>query len=269
MPHTVNTGTPHIALIGSCILALTAGESWVHCSIICKEKKGEREGKSRKKAQYWHHKLHVSLLTPQSGARTHTHCYSARSAPFILQPKKQRERFSTHTHTSNWHLISQPKGWLAQRWLRLCLCPTQRTTLSSHWPWDLPLSCFSTLLSFLLPLSPPFFISSLPPSPSPLSFLPLLFCLFSLFPPHSVLHHSALPLSFHTAREGSRGKTQALERKKKKKEGEGGNRSGWGRKKSGRLPLCLQAISYSLGCRWNLIPTAFTCQVWLLASLIK
>lgn len=237
------------------------------------------QGKKRRKGRQKQKKS--AVLAPQAARQpaytpewcTHTHTLLlCPTSPLHFAAKKAKGKvFHTHTHTSNWHLISQPKGWLAQRWLRLCLCPTQRTTLSSHWPWDLPLplSCFSTLLSFLLPLSPPFFISSLPPSPSPLSFLPLLFCLFSLFPPHSVLHHSALPLSFHTAREGSRGKTQALERKKKKKEGEGGNRSGWGRKKSGRLPLCLQAISYSLGCRWNLIPTAFTCQVWLLASLIK
>ncbi|TNN82414.1 Adenosine kinase [Liparis tanakae] len=43
----------------------------------------------------------------------------------------------------------------------------------------------------------------------------------------SVLHHSALPLSFHTAREASRGKMQAVERKEGGREGrevEGGEK---------------------------------------------
>lgn len=151
-------------------------------------KRGEGEGK--KKAQYWHHKQHVSLLTLQSGTHTHTHAYTHTlllhpTSPCNLQPKSRRERFSTHTHTTNWHLISQPKGWLAQRWLRLCLCPTQRTTLSSRWPW-----ASSSLLSFFfyppLSLSLLLFISSFPPflclhilPPSPPHLLSL-FCLFSL-----------------------------------------------------------------------------------------
>lgn len=208
------------------------------------------QGKKRRKGRQKQKKS--AVLAPQAARQpaytpewcTHTHIVTPPDQPPSFCSQKSKGKGFPHTHTSNWHLISQPKGWLAQRWLRLCLCPTQRTTLSSHWPWDLPLSCFSTLLSFLLPLSPPFFISSLPPSPSPLSFLPLLFCLFSLFPPHSVLHHSALPLSFHTAREGSRGKTQALERKKKKKEGEGGNRSGWGEKNLAGSPfVCRRSVT--------------------------
>lgn len=84
-----------------------------------------------------------------------------------LQPKSQRERFSMCT--AKQHLISQLKGWLAQRWLRLSLCPTQRTAVSSCWPWALS----------WLSLSPPpphpitalyFLYSSLPVSIPP-SFL--------------------------------------------------------------------------------------------------
>lgn len=208
------------------------------------------QGKKRRKGRQKQKKS--AVLAPQAARQpaytpewcTHTHTLLLRPiSPLHFAAKKAKGKvFHTHTHTSNWHLISQPKGWLAQRWLRLCLCPTQRTTLSSHWPWDLPLSCFSTLLSFLLPLSPPFFISSLPPSPSPLSFLPLLFCLFSLFPPHSVLHHSALPLSFHTAREGSRGKTQALERKKKR-EREGIEVDGGEKNLAGSPFVCRRSVT--------------------------
>lgn len=216
------------------------------------------------------------MLAPQAARQpaytpewhTCTHCYSSPPAQAICSQKAKRERFSTHT--TDWHLISQPKGWLAQRWLRLCLCPTQKTTLSSCRPWA---SSCSVLLfhpsTFLLPTALylhffflPSSVSYPPSCPPPAP--PLIFCLFfSISSPFCTAPLCTAPVLPHsqggitTQNAGSGGK-------------EGGKRSEVKRgAKTGRLPLCLQAISYSLGCRWNLILTAFTCQVWLLASLIK
>lgn len=134
------------------------------------------------------------MLAPQAARQpaytpewhTCTHCYSSRPAQAICSQKAERERFSTHT--TGWHLISQPKGWLAQRWLRLCLRPTQKTTLSSCRPWA---SSCSVLLfhpsTFLLPtaLYLHFFFSLplshiLPPAP-PSSFLSFFFSISSPF----------------------------------------------------------------------------------------
>lgn len=201
------------------------------------------------------------MLAPQAARQpactpewhTYTHCYPPPTpSPCNLQPKSQRERFSMCT--AKQHLISQLKGWLAQRWLRPSLCPTRRTAVSSCWPWAL--SWLS--LSPLPPIPSLLFISCIPPFLSP---YPPPFCTAPLCS-YPVLPHSQRDIMRQIA--GSRRKEGG--RKVKWRVG------GWVREggcRAGKLPLCLQAISYSLGCRWNLIPTAFTCQVWLLASLIK
>lgn len=151
--------------------------SFSHHSIICKENEAKGRAKAEKKKK-------SSILAPQAARQpaytpewhTCTHCYSSPPAPAICSQKAKGRGFP-HTHTTNWHLISQPKGWLAQRWLRLCLCPTQRTTLSSCWPWAS--SRYLTTLQLMTALYLQY--SSLPLSPYPPSCPPRLFSRSSPF----------------------------------------------------------------------------------------
>lgn len=143
------------------------------------------QGKKRRKGRQKQKKS--AVLAPQAARQpaytpewcTHTHTLLLRPiSPLHFAAKKAKGKvFHTHTHTSNWHLISQPKGWLAQRWLRLCLCPTQRTTLTLRSP-SLLLFYPSLLLTpplatilYLLPSS--ISISPLLPASPFLSFLSL------------------------------------------------------------------------------------------------
>lgn len=192
---------------------------------------------------------------------THTDTVTPPHQPLQFAAKKVKgEVFHTH----NWHLISQPKGWLAQRWLRLLSVPSSSQdhtvlTLTLSFLFFLYPSFLCSLSTSLVFFSSPVLLSS--PSALPFSVFSLPPLSLSFFPsPLCTAPLCTAPVLPHS----QRGITRQNAGSGEEREGREGGEEG-----TGRLPLCLQAISYSLGCRWNLIPTAFTCQVWLLASLIK
>lgn len=64
------------------------------------EKEAKGRAKAEKKAQYWHHKQHVSLLTLQSGTHIYTHIVTPPHQPLQFAAKKAKGEVF-HTHTTN------------------------------------------------------------------------------------------------------------------------------------------------------------------------